>query len=135
MGSGRYQTQFAQMVAGGVSPTGGGAEVVLMTTPPFELPIDAPSVYLLARLIMTVGVGGTSITLRFRRGTTIGATQVDVTAEAVTVVAGNVVAIIHIAVDTPGIVAGVQYSLTGIAFGGVAAWTTFQDSTILAMVL
>ncbi len=134
MGSGRYQTQFTTTLVN-TSIAAAGTETVILTTPPFELPIDSQSVLLLGYIGATIGAAVTGWTLQFRRGTLITSPAISVGTLAMSVTAGNNVSFPFMFVDTPGIVAGVQYSLTVNQTGGVATSPVQTMSCLLALAL
>ena len=72
--------------------------------------------------IITTGAGTTTVTLRIRRGSGIAGTSVGVPTAA-TVTAGNTVALSFGGEDSPGEVAGQQYSLTAQQAGATANGT------------
>ncbi len=134
MGTGRYQTVVTTTLLSANIPAA-PTEAVILTTPAFELPVDSQSVLLLGYLGFVVGAAVTAVTLNFRRGTLISSTQISVGSLALNVTAGNNVSLPFMFVDTPGIVAGVQYSLTAAATGGAAPSPVGTMSCLLALAL
>lgn len=96
-------------------------ETVICTTPPLTLPLDFAQVNLHWFFSILTGTGTTSLGYQIRRGTTtggtalLGASQVQTIAAATNGLSGGC------AVDTPGAVAGQQYSLTIVQTGATAA--------------
>lgn len=110
-----------------------GAEIVIITTPPINEPIDNAQVLIFWAAWVSVGTGISSITARLRRGTTVSGTQVNVNGLQQGT-AGQTQLYTGVYPDNPGVVAGLQYSLTMSAIGATGASTT-NDACILAMVL
>lgn len=80
------------------------------------------TVRVLGTAIITTGTGTTTVTLRIRRGSGIAGTNVG-TPTAATVTAGNTVTLTFGGEDSPGEVAGQQYSLTAQQAGATANGT------------
>jgi hypothetical protein len=111
-----------------------GAETVICTTPPLNLILDFAQVLLFWYLVTTVGTGTTGMSYRIRRGTTTSGTQINPVDGPQPVVASQNWFQSGCFIDTPGAVAGQQYSLTiqGAATTGAGATETV---TLIAMVL
>lgn len=109
-------------------------ETVVLTTPPLTLPLDGATVLLLWMGSITAGTGTTSMFYRIRRGTTTGGVLVNVGQWVTTTVAANLLCMSGWYFDTPGGVAGQQYSLTvaQIAASGAGIWS---DGALLAFAL
>lgn len=84
--------------------------------------VGARSISLHGQALITSGAGTTAMTLRLRRGSGTGGTQV-VTATAVSDTAGDTKPYTFDYDDTPGEVAGQQYTLTAQPTGATAAGT------------
>lgn len=111
-----------------------GAETVLCTTPPLNLILDFAQVLLFWELVALIGAGSAGVTFRIRRGTTTAGALVTTNAQFMSVGAGNNAFWSGTYVDTPGAVAGQQYSLTGQSTGTTGAWTN-QEISLTALVL
>ncbi len=109
------------------------AETVIVTTPPFSPSLDNSLVLLFWYMIHTVGTTAASTTYRLRRGTSITGALINV-AQALTAVAGNIIFDSGWYFDSPGIVAGQQYSLTCIDPASTVAGAV-QDAALLAFAL
>lgn len=109
------------------------AETVICTTGAINLAVDNAQVILVAFVEITIGTSGTLLTLKLRRGTTTAATLINV-GNGATVVAANIVRHSIVYADSPGVVAGLQYSLTATVANG-AATSTVGDVGLLAFVL
>lgn len=110
------------------------AETVLATTPPLNLPLDFAAVFLFAYFLVTIGTAGTQIQYRFRRGTTTGGTQLQVALPLSIVTAGVAFTGTLVYFDTPGAVAGQQWSVTANVISATGN-TTVNDVAIIAFVL
>lgn len=92
-------------------------ENVVLTSPPLNPGVDNTTVLLLGFWNMSnTGSASTLITSQFRRGTTVAGTQVG-PIYTTTVANAQALGVALVATDTPGIVAGQQYVLTGISAG------------------
>ena len=134
MPANRFADVFVQ--GGAANVPAAGTEGVLMTTPPLNLPFDNQPVCIIGYYGCVPGAGVTGLAFAVRRGTTITAILVAGTstlAYAVTAAANQSFTVMVI--DTPGIVAGVQYSLTCIATGGAAASVAQTLCSMLAFCL
>lgn len=112
-----------------------GAETVILTTPPLTLPLDGAAVFLGWFYTPTTGLGTTAAGVRIRRGTLVtsplinGGNAYPATANSGLLLAGWFV-------DTPGSVAGVQYSLTVTGTGTTGVWSNAgADAILLAFAL
>ena len=111
-----------------------GVETLLLTTPPINEPIDNAQVLLQWYASITAGTSTTSFQFRIRRGTLITSPVVFAGNSFVTVVATQNYIASGCYPDSPGIVAGQQYSLT-IVQGAATGAGTFLDGALVAMVL
>ncbi len=117
-----------------VNPNVGiNAETIVCTTPPLNLPLDGALVLLFWFMVHTIGATAAQTNFRLRRGTAITGTLINVS-QPVTAVAGNVVTASGVYFDTPGIVAGQQYSLTCIDPASTGAGA-IQDACLIAFAL
>jgi hypothetical protein len=109
-------------------------ETVVLTTPPLTLPLDGAVVILLWMAMIAGGATTTDLDFRLRRGTTSAGVQVGATSWNLTAVVGSGRALGGWYFDTPGAVAGIQYSLTVAQVGATGAGT-FNDGALLAFAL
>jgi hypothetical protein len=109
------------------------AETIICTTGALNLAVDNAQVLLVGFVEITIGTSGVSLTLRLRRGAATSSTLINV-GSAATVAATNVVRHSICYADSPGVVAGVQYSLTAQVGSGAAA-SNVSDVGLMAMVL
>ncbi len=109
------------------------AETIIVTSPPVSEPLDNAVVFLFWYMVHTVGTTGTVVRYLLRRGTTLATAIVNVVT-SLTGVPGNTVTASGVYFDSPGIVAGVQYSLTCQDIGSTATGAV-QDGALLVMVL
>lgn len=98
------------------------AETVAALTNGVSLTYDNDQVNVTGNVLLTAGTGTTSVTVRCRRGNGVNGAIVG-TAQPVSVVAGNNVALPVDFLDTPGAVAGQQYSITVAQTGATANGT------------
>lgn len=108
-------------------------ETAFVTTPPLNLPFDNAQVILLWFCKISVGGSTTSMRINVRRGTDITGTVVNVQI-ATTVATANIREFSGVYIDTPGAVAGQQYTLTALQ-NGAAGNGVFQDGALVAIVL
>lgn len=110
-----------------------GAEAIVFTTPPLNISLDFAQVILLWYVQFNTGAGTTSYVPRIRRGAALTGALVNI-ANAVVCTAATVTSFSGVYVDTPGAVAGQQYSLSlsGNATTGAAV---FADGSLLAFAL
>jgi hypothetical protein len=110
-------------------------ETILFTTNPLITAQDGALIIVLWFFTLTIGTGGTGVTIRCRRGTVISGVVINPGANAVTVTAGNTVVLSGMAGDTGGFAfGGAQYSLTAQVTGATAN-STFGDAFMLAFSL
>lgn len=109
-------------------------ETVILTTPPLNISLDFAQIIICWACNITAGTGTTGLTFRVRRGTTTGGPSVTATAWPLTLAAGNTGIGSGCYVDTPGAVAGQQYSLTVIQTGATVAGV-YNDGCLLAFAL
>lgn len=109
------------------------AETIICTTPPLNIPLDFAQVLLFWYIFITIGASGTGLTLRIRRGTGLTGTQVNVT-PTFSYVAGQNAGQSGCYFDTPGAIAGQQYTLTAQIPAGAAA-SAVGDVSLMALVL
>jgi len=109
-------------------------ETVVLTTSPINEPIDNAQILLFYTADVTPGTSVTSHVFRIRRGTTTGGVLVNAVNFVTTVVAGARLASAGLYFDSPGVVAGQQYSLTVVQTAATVAGT-WNDGCLLAMVL
>lgn len=109
-------------------------ETVMLTTPPLNPGLDSAIVLLLASAAVgPIGTSGTALVTRFRQGTGITGTVAGFSTTTTTV-AGNSLNATQIGIDTPGAVAGLQYSFTGSVTAG-ATNSTVGTGLMIALAL
>lgn len=109
-------------------------ETVMLTTPPLNPGIDSAVVLLLASAVISpFGASTTALVARFRQGTTTAGALVG-SSTTTTTAAGNSLNATQIGIDTPGAVAGMQYSFTGSA-AAAAANSTVGSGVMIALAL
>lgn len=111
-----------------------GAETVVLTTPPLTLTLDFAQVILLWAFTFVAGTGTTSCSFRLRRGTTVSGALINLQVPNAPAVAAANANYSGTYFDTPGAVAGQQYSLTIVQNGATAAGT-FPDGALIAFAL
>jgi hypothetical protein len=127
----RFSTAYSNSGLG--APGAAGSEIVCITTPPLTQILDGAQVLIFWYLLTTVGLGTTLANVRLRRGTTTAGQLIssnfttNVTAAFNTVFSG-------VYADSPGPVAGQQYSMTLAGAGTTGAWTPL-DFSMLAIIL
>jgi len=94
-----------------VTAAPGAAEAVIATTPPLNISLDFSQIIVIWYFVLFTGATTTSLIVLLRRGTTITGTLVNVSLGD-GVAAGVNLRRSGVYVDTPGAVAGQQYSLT-----------------------
>lgn len=109
-------------------------ETLCLTTPGISEPIDNGQVILLWTASITPGTSTTSLVFRLRRGALVTSPLVNLTTFSFTTVAANLTTVSGWYFDSPGIVAGQQYSLTVVQTADTVAGT-WVDGALLAMVL
>lgn len=127
----RLPTAFS---SAGLGNPPGAAEAVLCTTPPINIPLDFAQILLFACFSITVA-GATSASYfgRVRRGTTIAGTLVGGNS-AIAIAPGGSVFWGACYADTPGAIAGQQYSLT-VTMAGASGITSIGEVSLMAIVL
>ncbi len=110
-----------------------GAETIIATTPPLNLPLDFAQVILLWYFLGNSGASTSALVFNLRRGTTLAGTLINVSSgSGVTAAAG--VRFGGCYVDTPGAVAGQQYSLSELGVGTTGAGVS-NDVCMIAFAL
>jgi hypothetical protein len=109
-------------------------ETVVLTTPPLTLPLDGATVLLLWSIQITGGATTTATSVQIRRGTSTAGPVVSAGAWLFVMTAGQRYTVSGWYFDTPGAVAGQQYSLTvsQTAATGAGTWI---DGAMLAFAL
>jgi hypothetical protein len=121
-------------IAAAIQTTAAG-ETIGATTPPLNLFLDNAQVLIFWGLSYSWAVGATSSTIRLRRGTTIAGTLINTLAPTDSNMAvGATSSRSGVFFDTPGVVSGVQYTLTFTA-NAQTANGQIQDCWMVAMVL
>lgn len=109
-------------------------ETVILTTPPLNISLDFSQIIIEWACDILAGTGTTALVFRLRRGTTAAGALINAAAWTHTLAAGNTAVMSGVYVDTPGAVAGQQYSLTVVQTAATAAGT-FNDGALLAFAL
>jgi hypothetical protein len=128
----RFPSAFSNTFIGPLPAN--ATETVVCTTPPLTLPLDGATVILLWLFSYTAGTGNTTTGMLLRRGTTIAGALVNAATNSGQAVPTGPDILSGCYFDTPGAVAGQQYSLTIQQFGASAAGT-FRDVALLAFAL
>lgn len=110
-----------------------GAEGAVCILPPFNITLDFAQIFLFWYFVASTGTATTAYTMRLRRGSGATGALVNV-ASFVTESAGVNVSLSGCYQDTPGAVAGQQYSLTCTPSGATAAGAVL-DVALLAVAL
>lgn len=110
------------------------AETVVVTTPPFNIPLDYAQIIVMAYAeVFPVGTTTTGIVAKLRRGTTTAGTQLGFNSGG-TATPGAAWAWSMLYVDSPGVVAGQQYSVT-LSQTAATANGTVLDVCLIAFAL
>lgn len=128
----RYPSVFSNTFIGPLPAS--AAETIVCTTPPLTLPLDGATVFLLWTFSVIAGTGNIFNSFNIRRGTTLAGTAVNAGAQAGPATAASGAMYSGAYFDTPGGVAGQQYTLT-VQQGGATAAGTFRDVSMLAFAL
>jgi hypothetical protein len=110
-----------------------GAETIIATTPPLTIPLDFAQVILLWYFLGNSGASTSALLFLLRRGTTVAGTLINVSSGSLVTAAAGV-RFSGVYVDTPGAVAGQQYSLSEIGVGTTGAGIT-NDVCLIAFAL
>lgn len=110
------------------------AETVILTTPPLNISLDFSQIIIQWACDILAGASTTSLVFRLRRGTTVAGTLINAAAWTHTLAAAASAVMSGVYVDTPGAVAGQQYSLTVVQTAATGAGT-FNDGCLLAFAL
>lgn len=97
-------------------------ETAVVTSPPLSPGVDGNAFLILASFDCTIGTAGVSVLLKLRRGATAAGTTI-YTGLALTAVAADLRQFFAMMVDTPGIIAGQQWTLTGTVASASAVST------------
>lgn len=107
-------------------------ETAILTTPPLNLPLDNAQVIILWSTNITAGTSVTSHVFKLRRGGGTGDTLLGASVWTETIAATEVDNASGCYVDTPGIVAGQQYTLTLIQTACTVAGV-FNDGCLIVL--
>lgn len=99
------------------------AETVICTTPPLSPSLDFASILLFWTFALLAGTGTASVSMAIRRGTTVAGVTITPGSFVQILAAGQNGNVSGSWADTPGAVAGQQYSLTITQNGATAAGT------------
>jgi hypothetical protein len=110
------------------------AEFAVVTTPPFSPPVDNGIVYLHWFMKFLTGATTTALVVQLRRGSGVAGTVVNLSSAAFSIGAAANGILSASYFDSPGVVAGLQYTLTCQQTGasGAGVW---GDQALLAYVL
>lgn len=128
----RYPSQASNTFVGPLPAS--AAETIILTSPPLNISLDFSQIFIHWACNILAGTGTTALVFRLRRGATIGVTQVFAAVWTHTLAAGSTAVLSGSYFDTPGAVAGQQYSLTVSQTAATGAGT-FNDGAILAFAL
>lgn len=129
LGGGRPPFVFSTTA---ITPLTNAVEGVTCTTPPLNPGLDASQVLLVGCWnTQAIGTTGNAASASIRRGTAVSGGLIS-SAFNTTVVAAQIWTAWCIGVDTPGAVAGQQYSLTG-AVAAATANTAISAAFLMAM--
>lgn len=110
------------------------AETVVYTVGPLILPIDNAAVFLFWHYTLTAGTGTANLQFRLRRGSTVSASQINLTPNGVPLAAGAVGLFSGTYQDLPGSAGPLFYSLTVVQNTATAAGIN-TDGALLAFAL
>ncbi len=111
-----------------------GAETVILTTPPLNLALDFEQIFIFWYCTLFLGTGTATLLTSLRRGTTVAGALLTSGLSPLTVTAGNNEMVSGCFIDTPGAVAGQQYSLT-MAQNIATVAGTLRDVCMIAFAL
>ncbi len=109
------------------------AETIIATLPPFNISLDYAQILLFWWAMFTVGVGGTGVTVRVRRGAALTSPLVNIGNAILNPGAGNTINLSGCYADVPGAVAGQQYVLTVQQTAATANGTALDPAFIAIM--
>jgi len=112
---------------------GNSAEVIVFSSPALNISLDNQIVLVFWEVVCTLGAAQTTFAINLRRGTSASGTLVNVGSSRTTV-ASTTVDFAGVYFDTPGVVAGQQYSI-GVNANGAAAAGTVVDGCIIVICL
>jgi hypothetical protein len=128
----RFPSVFSNAFIGPLPAS--GAETICYTTSPISEPVDNAQVLIFWGFSYIPGTANTSATFTLRRGPLLTSPTFQAGLWTTTVVAGNAIITSGAYADSPGVVAGQQYTLT-IQQGAATGAGTFRDGYLMAMVL
>jgi hypothetical protein len=108
-------------------------ETAALTTPPLSLPLDNAQVFLFWYLTGSAGASTSGMKASVRRGSGLTGTIINAGVFLLVGAAGNFL-VSGTYIDTPGVVAGQQYTLTATQSGATGAGS-FLDGCFTAFVL
>jgi len=109
-------------------------ETLVLTTGPISMALDNAQVILLWFACILAGTSVTSHVFRIRRGTTTAGAALNANPWQNAAIAAAQTTSSGVYVDSPGVVAGQQYSLTVVQTAATVAGT-FEDGCLMAIVL
>lgn len=109
-------------------------ETIVLTTGPVNLAVDNANVLLVWFFSILAGTGVTQIITQIRRGTQVSSPRVGISSFPSPATAAVSTSYSGCYVDTPGVVAAVQYTATIVQTGATAA-SSWNDGCLMAFVL
>jgi hypothetical protein len=110
------------------------AETIVLTSQLINITLEFQPVLIFWYISIQAGASTTSIGVKLRRGITTAGVQLNGLNAGITLTAGQAQNLTGCWIDTPGAVAGIQYSI-GIVQTGATAAGTMLDQSILVMAL
>lgn len=117
----RFNSVFSTTFIGPLPAS--AVETVLVTSPPLTPAIDTAAIFLFWTFALLAGTGTVSATLTIRRGTSTAGANITPGGFVQAIAAGANGLFSGVWVDTPGAIAGQQYSLTITQNGATVAGT------------
>lgn len=132
LGGGRMPTVFSTL---GLANAINAAESLTTTTPPLNPGIDAALILVVYMWsVAAIGANGTGVVMRLRQGTTLAGAIITNAASQWNATAGSNFTGVMLGIDTPGAVAGMQYSGT-VQVQAATANSNTANTFIMAMAI
>lgn len=109
-------------------------EVIVLTSQPLNISLEFQQIMIWWYVSITAGASVASIGTKLRRGATTAGALLNGAAAGITLASGNSGQLVGCWIDTPGAVAGQQYSL-GLVQTGATGASTMLDQCIVVMAL
>jgi hypothetical protein len=109
-------------------------EVIVLTSQPINISLDFQQVLIFWYISIQAGTSTASIGVKLRRGATTAGLLLNGANAGITLAAGQAQNLTGCWIDTPGAVAGIQYSI-GLVQTGATGAGTMLDQSILVMAL